>query len=360
MKIYAVILAGGKGERFWPLSRRSMPKQFLRLFGRQSLIELTSQRIAPVCPLSVQRFVTDPMLGKILRQLLPLQPENLIIEPCGRNTAPALALAAAKIAHQEPDATLVVLPADHLIRDRRAFQHCVKIAVALAQQNRLVTFGIPPTRADTNYGYIEVGKPIAPSPSVPAGSAFLVRRFCEKPDRKRAERFLRTGRFWWNSGMFVWRADVFLRAVQEHMPDFSQQLAGLQTAIGTRQEPAALKQLYARAPSESVDYAIMEHAGNVAVVRASFDWDDVGSWPALERHFLHDADGNVLLSQTIAADSRNCLVLSDKGIVALLGCQNLIVVRTPDALLVCPKEKVGGIKQLLAGMAGSRKFRSYL
>jgi mannose-1-phosphate guanylyltransferase len=352
-----VILAGGKGERFWPRSRRDFPKQFLRLFGNQSLIELTSRRIAPVCPRTTQRFVIDYRLGKVLGRELRLKPHNFIYEPFGRNTAPALALAATYVNRESAGSTMVVLPADHSIENEKEFLTCVRFAVDVAQQGYLVTFGIPPTRPDTNYGYIEIAGRL----KMKGGrEAFEVRRFREKPARAQARHFLQKGGFWWNSGMFVWRTDVFLAAVKRFMPKLHEGLCTFRPTIGTSREREALERLYAQARSDSVDYAIMEHAQNVAVVRAEFDWDDVGSWPALERHFPHDAAGNVAVGEQLVLDSRNCMSLTDEGIVALLGCENLIVVRTPDAVLVCPREKAGDIKKLLAQLASDPKRTRYL
>jgi mannose-1-phosphate guanylyltransferase len=367
MKTYAVILAGGKGERFWPQSRRNMPKQFLKLFGDESLIELTSRRIAPICPIEHQRFVIDYNLGRILGREMKLPSRNFVYEPYGRNTAPALALAAAYIAKEEPDSTLVVLPADHLIENVRAFQQSVRFAVAVAQEDFLVTFGIPPTRPDTSYGYIETGELLLRKGDY---QSFAAKRFREKPDLAQAKQFLRANgarrapqaapRFLWNSGMFVWRSDAFLHAVELFMPDFYRELMAFQCKIGTRGEKAALEKLYAHVKPESVDYAIMEHARNVAVVGAGFDWDDVGSWSALERHFHSDSAQNVAVGGFVHLESRNCMSLTHQGIVALIGCENLVVVRTPDAVLVCPKERAGDIKKLLAEMGKDKELGKYL
>jgi mannose-1-phosphate guanylyltransferase len=357
MKTYAVILAGGRGERFWPASRRSFPKQFLRLFGRESLIQMTARRIEPICPRPNQRFVVDSNLGPVLRRQLRLAPRSFVFEPSGRNTAPAIALAAAYVAREEPDSTLVVLPADHRIEDVRRFQDAVRFAVGLAQQGYLVTFGIPPDRPDTNYGYIEIGEPLG---SRRGRQAFAVRRFREKPDLRQAKGFLRRGGFWWNSGMFVWRTDAFLHAVELFMPDFHRDLAKFQRRIGTAGEREAAERLYRRVKPESVDYAIMEKARNVAVVRAGFDWDDVGSWSALERHFACDPSGNVTIGKLAALDAKRCLCSSDDGTIALLGTEDLIVVRSKDAVLVARKDRAGEIKRLLALMAESPSLKRYL
>jgi mannose-1-phosphate guanylyltransferase/mannose-6-phosphate isomerase len=357
MKVFAVILAGGRGERFWPMSRRSFPKQFLSLFGRESLVQMTSRRVAPVCPLKDQRFVIDPGLSRALGRQLKLHKRNFVLEPFGRNTAPAIALAAAYIAREEPDSVMAVLPADHLIEDTRGFQNSLRFAVKVAQQGFLVTFGITPQRPDTNYGYIEVGTPLAKSGKA---QAFRVTCFREKPDRRLAERFVKQGNFWWNSGMFVWQTGLFLDAVRRFMPDFHADLVKFQKRIGTTGEKAALEQMYRRAKPESVDYAIMEKSPNVAVVRAGFDWDDVGSWLALERHFPADKDGNVSVGESVRLGARGCMTMSDKGLVALVGCRDLIVVRTADVVFVCHKEQAGEIKKLLALLRQDGKFEKHV
>jgi len=357
MKAYAVILAGGRGERFWPMSRRGFPKQFLNLFGRESLVQMTSRRVAPVCPLPFQRFVIDRPQGKVLARQLKLTKQNFVFEPFGRNTAPAIALAAAYVARRDPESVMAVLPADHLIEDAKSFQSALRFAIGVADRGRLVTFGIRPERPDTNYGYIEVGPLLARSG---VKKAFGVRRFREKPDAKQARQFLKQGNFWWNSGMFVWRTDVFLNAVERCMPEFFTDLLRFQRFIGTAREASELERMYARVKPESVDYAIMEKSSNVAVIPAGFDWDDVGSWLALERHFPKDPAANVAVGESVRLDSRDCLTMSDAGLVALVGCRDLIVVRTADAVFVCHKDKAGEVKKLLAGMQEDPKMKRYL
>jgi mannose-1-phosphate guanylyltransferase len=357
MKTYAVILAGGRGERFWPMSRGNFPKQFLSLFGPESLVQMTSRRVAGVCPLPDQRFVIDRALGKVLAKQLKLGKRNFVYEPFGRNTAPAIALAAAYVAREDPDSVMAVLPADHLIEDLRAFQSALRFAAEVAGMGYLVTFGIKPERPDTGYGYIEVGDKLV---SLGRQKAYRVECFREKPDVKLARRFLKQGNFWWNSGMFVWQTKTFLAAVEKCMPDFYCDLMRFQRAIGTRREKVELERMYRRVKSESVDYAIMEKSPNVAVIPAGFDWDDVGSWLALERHFPKDRQGDVAVGESIRFDSRNCMTMSESGLVALIGCEDLVVVRTLDAVLVCRKDKAAEIKKLLARMREDPKMKRYL
>ncbi len=348
MKLYAVILCGGKGERFWPRSRMSNPKQFIPMVGRNSLTQETSSRIKPLCPVSRQLFVTPIRFAPLVRRQLKVKPANLILEPVGRNTAPAIALAAAYLHQRDPDATMVVLPADHLIENRSEFLKCVSLAAELAQQGLLLTFGVPPDRPDTGYGYIRLGNPIASRGNV---AAHRVLGFREKPDTPTAQQYLRQGDYVWNSGMFVWRADNFLRAVERHLPEFHSDLERFSKTIGRRTEPAARKRLYARAPAISVDYAIMEKAENIAVIRATFDWDDVGSWLALARHTKPDDEGNVVRGCAVLKGSSDCIVDSDAGLVALLGVKDLVVVRSGDALLVAHRDALDSMRDLLRRIA---------
>ncbi len=345
MKLYSVILCGGRGERFWPRSRWRQPKQFITLFGRRSLLQATSDRVRSLCPLSRQLLVAGREFAPVLRRQLPVPRENLVFEPYGRNTAPAIGLAAARLLLRDRDATMAVLPADHLVEDRAAFVSCLRFAAKLAGQGRLVTFGIPPERPDTGYGYVQVGAPVARHGRV---AGYEVRGFREKPDLATARRYLRSGDYCWNSGMFVWRADAILEAFRRHMPAFHESLARYSRAVGGRRERSELERLYREADSVSIDYAVMEKADNIAVVRATFDWDDVGSWLALDRHLPSDKQGNIIGERCVATDSGNCIVQADAGVVAVLGCSDLVVVRSGDAVLVARKDGLGGIKKLLA------------
>lgn len=343
-KVYAVILCGGKGERFWPRSRRHLPKQFLRLFARQTLTEQTSQRVMPVCPMARQLFVVPVELARLITRL-GVKRKNLILEPAGLNTAPAIGLAAVYLEQRDPGATMLVLPADHLIRDRRRFLSAVRLAAKLAQQGFLVTFGITPSRPETAYGYIHVGRRIAVRGTRAAHTAL---EFKEKPDLETAREYVSRGDYLWNSGMFVWRVDAILAAFREFMPKFHERLQEFSGCIGLRREKVSLAGLYRAAPSISIDHAIMEKASNVAVVKGTFDWDDVGAWPSLDRHLPHDRYGNVVDEHSIVRDSQRCIVLSDSGLLAVLGCSDLVAVRDRDVVLVAQKAAIGSIKDLLA------------
>jgi len=357
VKLYSVILCGGRGERFWPGSRRSLPKQFVTLFGKRSLLQATSDRVRSLCPPDRQLFVAGAEFGPVLKKQLPVASRNLVFEPFGRNTAPAIGLAAIRLAQRDKNAVMAVLPADHLVEDRKAFLACLRFAARLAEKGLLVTFGIPPTRPDTGYGYVQSGARVASSGRL---AGFEVKGFREKPDAATARKYLKSGDYYWNSGMFVWRVDAILAAFRAHMPAFYADLERYGAAIGTRREGRELARLYDRAESISIDYAVMEKARNIAVVRATFDWDDVGSWLALDRHMPKDRQGNVVGQRGLASDSGSCIVQTDAGIVAVLGCSNLVVVRSGDAVLVAHKDKLGGIKGLLAEIGRNKDMGRFL
>jgi len=348
MNLYAVVLCGGRGERFWPKSRRALPKQFITLFGQRSLTQETSARVLPLCPPKRQLFVAPAEFEPVLRRQLG-KSAHLVFEPIGRNTAPAIGLAAEYLKHEDPDATMLVLPADHLIEDRDAFLKAVQMGAQLAQKGLLVTFGIRPERPDTGYGYVQLGSRLAGRGRL---TAHEVLGFKEKPSPAKARAYLAAGNYVWNSGMFIWRVDAILAAFRKFMPEFYAELEKFGKAIGTRREKTALAQLYRDAQSISIDYAVMERADNVACVRGPFDWDDVGSWLALARHTSPDPAGNVAHGLLVARDSANCVVDSDAGIVATLGVKDLVIVRAGDAVLVADRKHLGRMKQLLAEIAG--------
>jgi mannose-1-phosphate guanylyltransferase len=348
MNLYAVVLCGGRGERFWPKSRRALPKQFIALFGRQSLTQETSARVLELCPPARQLFVAPAEFQSVLRRQLGSS-ARFVFEPKGRNTAPAIGLAAEYLKREDPGATMLVLPADHLIEERPAFLKAVQMGARLARKGLLVTFGIRPDRPDTGYGYVQLGELIAGKGSL---TAHRVQAFREKPSPVRARAYLKAGNYVWNSGMFIWRVDAILAAFQRFMPEFHARLEEFGRAIDTRREKQALARLYQDAPSISIDYAVMEKADNVACVRGAFDWDDVGSWLALGRHIKPDSAGNVANGPFVSRGSSNCVVDSDTGIVAALGVKDLVIVRAGDAVLVADRKHLGQMKQLLAEIAG--------
>ncbi|MEO0093965.1 MAG: sugar phosphate nucleotidyltransferase [candidate division WOR-3 bacterium] len=357
MELYAIILAGGIGERFWPVSRRSFPKQFVPLFGRDSLIEQTRKRISRLCPLTQQRYIIPYEMTELLQMQTGIKRANIIYEPYGKNTAPAIGLAAIYIANSAPDATLIVLPADHYIEPVNNFIANIKVACKVAQHGYLVTFGIPPTRPETGYGYIQIGDVIERYGKITVHRAI---EFKEKPTLDIALAYLQAKRFLWNSGMFVFRVSTILEAFRNFLPDFYAELINFQNYIGTRQERLMLERMYKQAPTTSIDYAVMEKAKNIAVVKANFLWDDVGSWLALERHFPAQRYGNVIIGEHYGVDTKESIVFSDSGVIATLGVENLVIVKAKDAVLVADKKRVGDLKALLRTIATTKSGKKFL
>ncbi len=346
--LYALILAGGSGERFWPLSRRARPKQLLRLISDKTLLEDTVARLDGLVPREQILILTNVEQEKSVRALLPKFPsENIIAEPAKRDTAAAVALGAGWVAGRDHMATMVVLPADHVIKDTAAFQKTVRAAAAAAEETgALVTIGLKPTWACPGFGYIEQGAAVKLRDTKTADTRInRVLRFREKPNAELAESFLRKGNFRWNAGMFVWSVPSVLSEFNRHTPE----LASFISQISVPNNFAkALSERFAKLPKISFDYAIMEKADRVLVVEATFDWDDVGGWQAVASYFAKDEQANASNCNITAVDSTNNIVFDQDGTkVALLGVHNLIVVRTGDAMLVCHRHQAEKIKHLI-------------
>ena len=345
--IYALILAGGSGERFWPLSRRRRPKQLLRLVSERTLLEDTVARLEGLVPAERILILTNVDQEAAVRELLPDFPSsNIVAEPAKRDTAAAVALGAGWVAARDHRATMVVLPADHVIKDTAAFQETLRTAATAAQATgALVTIGIKPTWACPGFGYIEQGERVQ-GPAFSNGAAVHhVVRFREKPNADLAETFLRQGNFRWNAGMFVWAIPTVLGEFNRHTPDLANFISQL---CAPENFEKTLREKFGQLPKISFDYAIMENADRVLMVEAGFDWDDVGGWQAVASYFAKDADGNAANTPITAADSTDNIVFAQDGTkVALLGVHNLIVVRTGDALLVCDRHEAEKIKGLI-------------
>lgn len=346
--LYVLILAGGSGERFWPLSRKSRPKQLLSLFSKETLLEATIRRLDGLVPASQILILTNSDQEAAVRELCPQLPaENIVAEPAKRDTAAAIALGAGWISRRAPDATMVVLPADHLIQDTAGFQRTLRVAAAAAEETgELVTIGIKPTWACPGFGYIEVAgrAPLDHKPDGP--DVFDVARFREKPSAELAETFLKQGNFRWNAGMFIWTVRAILAAFNRHVPALSEFIGQIHR---TENLSPVLTETFPTLPKISIDYAVLEKADRVLMVESGFDWDDIGSWTAIAKYLDSDAAGNVGNATLAAVDSRQNLVYSTEGkLIALLGVQDLIVVQTADALLVCNRHEAERIKHLIA------------
>lgn len=350
--IYALILAGGSGERFWPLSRRTRPKQLLQLVSEKTLLEETVTRLHGLVPPERILILTNVEQEASVRALLTNFPsENIVAEPAKRDTAAAVALGAGWVAARDHMATMVVLPADHVIQDTAAFQATLQTAATAAEETgALVTIGIKPTWACPGFGYIEMGEPVKVRAASKSGAAIHhVVRFREKPSSDLAETFVSKGNFRWNAGMFVWSVATVLGEFNRHTPELANFIA--QVSAPDRFE-GTLRDRFGDLPKISFDYAIMEKADRVLVVEAGFDWDDVGSWQAVASYFRNDEDGNAANCDITAVDSSNNIVFDQDGTkIALLGVHNLIVVRTGDALLVCHRHQAEKIKGLVGKLA---------
>src|SRR5467141_1928039 len=344
--IYALILAGGSGERFWPLSRRNRPKQLLRLVSERTLLEETVARLEGFVPTERILILTNIEQEKGVRDLLEGFPkQNIIAEPAKRDTAAAVALGAGWVAARDHAATMLVLPADHVIADRDAFRETMKTAAAAAEETgALVTIGIKPTWACPGFGYIEQGEPVRLR-SDGKIAVHRVVRFREKPNVDLAESFLRKGNFRWNAGMFVWSVPTVLSEFNRHAPELADFISQVRSP---KDLDKILHERFAKLPRISFDYAIMEKTEHVLVVEASFDWDDVGSWQAVAHYFKKDEHGNAANGALTAFDSSDNIIFNDgETTIALLGVHNLIVVRTGDAILICHRHQAEKIKNLV-------------
>ncbi|EIQ01173.1 mannose-1-phosphate guanylyltransferase [Opitutaceae bacterium TAV1] len=366
---FIVIIAGGKGERFWPQSRAACPKHLLPVVGDKPLLVQTLDRVKPLAPAKNIFVITSAVQAKAVRAVCKGIPAaNVVVEPVGRDTAAAVGLAAALVGARDPKGVFAVLPADHVIHDAKAYQTDLKAAfAAAAADDVMVTIGITPTEPATGFGYIQKGdawKTFTIDRRRRAVSR--VKRFVEKPKQEVAGQYLASGDYLWNAGMFVWSVPVVNAAFAAHAPELDAGLAKIRAALApARKAPldATLKRVYPKLPRISVDYALLEKSTNVVVLPSSFDWDDVGAWPAVPKHFTPDAAGNVTRGLAVVEQGSNNLVFADeksKHLVAVLGADDLIVVHTPDATLVVPKAKAQEIKALLKRVEALRGGAKWL
>jgi mannose-1-phosphate guanylyltransferase len=344
-ELYAVIMAGGQGTRFWPRSRRKMPKQLLNIVGETTMLAQTVARISPMIPAERTLVVAGLTYREAVRACLPgLPAENFLFEPVGRNTAACVAWATLWVRQRAPEAVMAVLPADHLIRHEAEFLHVLRVAATAARPlHRLVTIGIQPTHPETGYGYIQAS---AERQQVGGRAVFRVAQFVEKPSRPKAEQFLAAGTYAWNSGMFVWRAESIWLELCHHLPQLIHTLEPL-TALHATAAPALLNDIYPRLPSVSIDVGVMEQAKDVWVVPADIGWSDVGSWRALSGLLDADAQGNVVIGEQRGIDTTGCFIHSPGKLVATIGLNDLVVIETDDVLLICPKERDQDVRRLV-------------
>jgi mannose-1-phosphate guanylyltransferase len=349
---YAVVMAGGRGERFWPLSSRTLPKPFLPLLGEKTMIQEAVERIKFFLP--VERIIivlSQDHLSSAKQQLPEIPDENFVVEPFGRDTAACIGLASLYVEKKEEDASMVVLAADHLIADREAFYKTISSALAfLASNEHIITIGIKPTRPETGYGYIELGKKIDATGGV---SFYRVEKFVEKPIASVAERYLASDRFLWNSGMFIWRNETIQNALSCYMPKLWGGLMRIKQSFGSGEEQEVLRSEFSHFDRISIDYGVLEKSPQVAVVPATFGWDDVGTWTALERVHTTDQSDNIVIGEHVGKDTHGCIIYSQSQLVATLGVKDLVIVQAAGKLLVCHKNKAPFLKEIL-GLIGEQ------
>jgi mannose-1-phosphate guanylyltransferase len=361
--LHAVIMAGGAGTRFWPESRAARPKQLLRLAGNETMLERTVARLGSAVPPERVWILTGARLVDSTREQLPeLAPGAILAEPCKRDTAPCIGLAAFHLTRLDADATMAVMPSDHVISTDAVFQNSLLAAARLVEDEpqRIVTFGIRPTYAAESFGYIERGDNVAPPQTASELCVYRVKRFREKPRAELAREFMAAGNFYWNSGVFVWKAQTILDALAEHEPAMHERLAAIAATIGTPAYQATLEREFAAIQGKSIDYAVMEHARDVLVVEAPFQWDDVGSWQAIARLTTPDQHGNTVDANHLGLNTKGTIVRSsDDHLIVTLGLSDCIIVRTPDATLIARKEDEESIRQVVK-LLEERGWKQYL
>ena len=353
--ISVVIMAGGKGERFWPKSRTNLPKQFLSLTNDgKSMIQHTVERLEGLVELENVYVVTNKLYEDLIVEHIPNLPlENIIIEPEAKNTAPCIGLAAVHIAKKNPESKMIVLPSDHLIKFNEIFLDTLRSALEVVEDDgNIVTIGITPNYPETGYGYINFKKGVSPHEIT---NVYEVLRFVEKPDLERAKQYLTSGEYLWNSGMFIWKVSTILKCFEDLLPEIYTGLKEIEDTISTDKYSDTLIKVFSEIPSESIDYGIMEKAKNVYVIPGNFGWDDVGSWLSLERINNTNQDGNIISGNVVTVKTKNSIIQGSKKLIATIGLEDIIIVDTDDALLICNKDNTQEVKEVIANLKASNK-----
>ena len=360
--VYAVIMAGGSGTRFWPQSTKALPKQFLNLFGEGTMIQNTAKRIESIIPQERILVVTNESYVDIVKEQLPKVPaDNIVGEPVAKNTAPCVAIAAELLYKKDPDAVMVVLPADHHITEPEKFVDILSSAVSKAESTQsLVTIGITPNRPETGFGYIHGN--LTNSEELKGHTVNPVIEFVEKPNLEKAEEYLASGEYFWNSGMFVWKASTVINEIEVHLPDMYSEVKAASPELYTDLHHSAINDFYHACESVSIDYGIMEHSKSVFVVPGEFGWNDVGSWTAVFELANKNTSGNAIqtINATFAAAENNLVVSKSDKMISLVGVDNLAVVETDDAILVCDLNSAQGVKQIVEQLKENQEFNKFL
>ncbi len=347
--VYAVIMAGGVGSRFWPRSREKAPKQLLEIIGRGTMIQNTVKRVSNLIDAKNIIIVTNKIQKQIVVKQLPQIPaENIITEPIGRNTAPCIGLAALFIRRMDPEAVMVVLPSDHIMQDEEEFRRVLRLAIWVSyESNKLITVGIQPTRPETGYGYIQVVDEVDSSNPYFERGVYRVKTFAEKPNFATAQQFMKSGDFVWNSGMFIWRVDAILREIERLLPELYAELTKIDEAIGDEKFDQVVETAYRIIRGISIDYGVMEKAKDVYVIKGNFGWSDVGSWDEVSRISGKDEHGNSVTGKAFLHDSKNTMVYAGDKFVATVGVDDLIIITTDDAVLVCKQGQSQDVKEIV-------------
>ena len=342
--IYAVIMAGGSGTRLWPRSRKKKPKQLLDIVSSKTMIQETVERLSPLVESSHTIIVVNEIHFKeIDQQLTHIPTENILIEPEGKNTAPCIGLAAIHILSRDKDAIMAVLPSDHLVQNANRFRKTIGVGARIAESgNHLVTIGIKPTFPETGYGYIQAGEKVD---TASGEDVFKVVAFTEKPSLAVAKKFIKSGDYMWNSGMFVWSVETILNQIQLHLPGLHEGLMKIQASLGKDNERKVLEKVYASLESESIDFGLMEKAKEVLLIKGDFGWNDIGSWAAMEQLWPKDTDGNFLNAEVVSIESTGNIIHSTKKLVAVIGLNDIVIIETEDALLVCAKDRAPDVRR---------------
>ncbi len=357
---YAVILAGGKGERFWPLSRIQRPKQLLQITSQKTMLQETVDRIKDFIPVERTLVISGENIKKaILEQVNYLKEENLIVEPAMRNTCAAIGLAAVHLRKKDPEAIMVVLSSDHMIQPENKLRKILEVGTKLAGEgDHLITIGITPTRAETGYGYIEFSELYQTFDDI---IVYQIKEFKEKPDRLLAQKYYYDRKHLWNSGMFIWSVSTILNALKKHMPQTYEKLESYSKHIETENEERAKSELYQQLENISVDFAVLEKAKNALVIKADLLWDDIGSWLALDRIKQKDRDHNLIIGDVRAINTYESIIVNESGgIIATLGVSDLVIVKSKDIVFVAHKTKVQDVKELLSEFAQDKELEKYL
>ena len=343
MNLFAVIMAGGVGSRFWPRSKKKNPKQLLKIFGENTMIQDTVERIKGICPIENILIVTnEKQKNGVAEQLPDIPAENIIIEPFGRNTAACIGLASIIIQERSSNAVSFVLPADHVIIEKDDFLKTLKTAANYAIENpALVTIGIHPTRPETGYGYLQIDEDSGKN------NVFKVMTFAEKPNYNTAVNFIKSGDFFWNSGMFIWRTETILNEIKKHMPDLYEGLMQIKEQINSPDFKNNLSNIYGQLKSVSIDYGIMEKSENVFLVKGKFSWSDVGSWEAVYQLSKKDEEGNVKIGKIYTDMVLDSYIYSPDNFTAVIGLDNIIVINYKDTLLICRRDKAQDVKNII-------------